>query len=251
MTAKQTTGRLRLFDTLRGFSVLSMVMFHLCYDLKFIAQYPMEWFAPPLQDIWRATISWTFIFVAGVMCSQSRNNLKRALAYGSVALGIYVATSVAAVDTPISFGIMYCMAACTFVAWLLQQLGHVPCGPVQGSLFFCLFILGLSLPYGHVGIGPLTCELPQQLYATPWLSWLGFPGGGFSSGDYYPLLPYLLLYFCGGSFGMWGKREGFPEFCYKWGFAPLEFVGRHALPIYVLHQPIILALVYLPTMLRP
>ena len=30
-------GRIGVFDLVRGFSVISMVLFHLCYDLKFIA----------------------------------------------------------------------------------------------------------------------------------------------------------------------------------------------------------------------
>ena len=95
-----TKGRLGVFDLVRGVSVVSMVLFHLCYDLTFIAGHNLEWFEPPLQDMWRCSISWVFLFIAGCMCTLSRNNLRRALEYGGVALAIWVVTTIVAVDTP-------------------------------------------------------------------------------------------------------------------------------------------------------
>ncbi|MBR3226161.1 MAG: DUF1624 domain-containing protein [Atopobiaceae bacterium] len=234
--------RFHLFDALRGFSILSMVAFHFCYDLKFIAGYSMDWFAPPLQDVWRASISWTFLLIAGIMCSLSKDNLKRSLRYGALALAIYVVTLVAAVDYPISFGIIYCMAACTFVSWLLSILGIRPKGPIAGAILLVCFLLLLGVPYGYVGAGAYAMRLPTQWYASPWLSWLGLPGPGFISGDYYPLIPYLLLFLAGSAFGWWWKDIGFPEACSKIKCAPLEFVGRHPLEIYIVHQPVLLGI---------
>ncbi len=219
-----------------------MVAFHFCYDLKFIVGLNVGWFAPPLQDIWRASISWTFLFIAGIMCSLSRSNLKRSIRYGALALAIYVVTLIAAVDYPISFGIIYCMAACTFVSWLLAVLDIRPKGPVACAALFACFLLLLGLPNGYVGMGPLTVTLPPQWYSTPWLSWLGLPGPNFISGDYYPLLPYLLLFLSGSALGWWWKDVGFPKACSSIRCAPLEFVGRHPLEIYVAHQPILLGL---------
>ena len=69
-TAQNTSGtRVHVYDVVRGFSVISMVLFHLCYDLKFILGMDLGWFAPPFQDIWRASIAWVFVFVAGGMCA--------------------------------------------------------------------------------------------------------------------------------------------------------------------------------------
>ena len=47
--------RVRFFDSLRGLSVLSMVGFHLCYDLRYLAGLSLPWFQGTFQDIWRAT----------------------------------------------------------------------------------------------------------------------------------------------------------------------------------------------------
>lgn len=219
-----------------------MVLFHLSYDLYFLEGVALPFFEPPFRDVWRASISWAFLVIAGVMCGFSRNNFKRSAKYGAVALLIFLATTVAAVDTPISFGIIYCMAASTLVAALLMKT------PVFGrhdlwhaAVLAIFFILTLNLQMGWVGVGAARIYLPPVLYSTPWLSWLGLPGPAFASGDYYPLLPYTLLYLAGAHFGAHRQTNGgFPAWCYDKGCKPLETVGKLALPVYVLHQPLIL-----------
>ena len=234
--------RIGVFDAVRGFSVISMVLFHLCYDLRFLAGADLPWFAPSLQDIWRASISWTFLFVAGCMCSLSRNNLKRGLTYGAVAVAIYGVTALAAVDVPISFGIIYCMSACTLVVWLLEKLRCMPRGPIAAAVLFLCFVLFLGLPTGTLGIGTPSFALPKSLYALPGLAWLGIPGPGFASGDYYPLVPFVLMYLTGASMGAWFKEQGYPAWALDANVPILNFVGRHALLVYVIHQPILLLL---------
>lgn len=235
-------GRVRVFDAWRGFSVISMVLFHLCYDLRFLSGVDIVWFAPPLQDVWRASISWSFVFIAGCMCAHSRSNLRRSCIYGTFALGIYVVTALAAVDLPISFGVIYCMAACTFCEWLLERVHLVPEGYLAAGILFLVFLLLLGVPYGYVGLGPLRVTLPRVLYSTEWFSWLGLPGPRFASGDYYPLLPYLALYLSGTACARRWKRVGYPEWAYRRIVPALELVGRHALLVYVVHQPILLLL---------
>lgn len=240
--AERASGsRVRVFDLVRGLSVVSMVLFHLCYDLRYIAGLPLDWFAGPLREAWRCSISWTFVFVAGCMCPLSRDNLRRALRYGAVALAIWVVTSVAAVDTPISFGIIYCMAACTLVYWLLGRARLAPRGCAAAVCLLVAFLALQDLSSGRVGLGPLSVELPEALYRTPWLAWLGLPGPGFASGDYYPLLPYLMLFLAGAALGARWARRGYPAWAREASVGPLNLIGRHALLVYVAHQPVILA----------
>lgn len=237
-----SSGRIGVFDVVRGLSVVSMVLFHLCYDLRFLAGISLPWFAPPLQDAWRASISWTFLFVAGCMCALSRSNLRRGLQYAGVACAIWAATSLAAVDTPISFGIVYCMAACTLVAWALGAVGVLPRGPAAAVALVAAFLALLPLPDGTVGIGAASVEVPRALYDAGWLSWLGLPGPAFSSGDYYPLLPYLTLYLAGAALGRTWAERGYPAWACDARAGALSFVGKHALAVYVIHQPVLLAL---------
>lgn len=233
--------RIPLFDALRGLSVLSMVGFHFCYDLVELRGINLAWFQPPFEDVWRASISWVFLALAGIMCSFSSNNLKRAARYGFVALAIWAVTTIAAVDVPISFGIIYCMAASTFIFALLQRTKLQPKGVVFALICFACFLVSLNISRGYLQILGFHLVLPSSLYASEWLSWLGFPGPHFSSGDYYPLLPYCLMYMTGASLGPWFKSK-IPGSLSKLRARPIEFIGRHALEIYILHQPILLLL---------
>lgn len=222
-----------------------MVAFHLCYDLKFIEGVDLTWFAPPFQDIWRCSISWVFLFIAGCMCPLSRSNARRGLVYGATALAIWAVTTLAAVDDAINFGIIYCMAACTLVAAGLQRLGLLPKGYVAAAILFVAFLALLGLQGGTVLGGHL--ELPSEWFSTRWFDWLGLPGPGFSSGDYYPLLPYLLLYLAGSSCGSVWAKTGYPDWAINATLNPLNLIGRHALLIYILHQPLILFILMLVT----
>lgn len=265
-----SSQRVRGYDVLRGISVISMVAFHACYDIIYLWDVRLDWFRGPLQDVWRASISWCFLFIAGIMCSYSRNNLKRALKYLFVAAIIWIATKLIAVDTPISYGIIYCMGSSSFLVWALNELFHkirdacviepdnLVSHPSNGmksvqlaiaaAALFLAFLLTLQVPQGRIGLGSFGgpyVTLPKGLYATEALNWLGFPGPSFASGDYYPPLPYSLLFLVGSTFGLYMKLHGVPNILNKIRCAPLEWVGKHALEIYVVHQPIVLALLTL------
>lgn len=237
-----TSKRVGLFDAIRGFSVVSMVLFHLCYDLTQLYGVKLGWFCSPLEDIWRASISWTFVLIAGCMTVFTRDNLKRSAKYLLVASVIYLVTSVAAVDVPISFGIIYCMGACTLTYGVFEKAGCSPKGLPCAIACTAAFLLLLNVSRGTVGLAGFNLALPRQLYSTEWLSWLGFPGPTFASGDYYPLLPYLMLYLVGACLGDQLKSKGCPNWAQSANVAPLNYVGRHALLVYVIHQPLILVL---------
>lgn len=237
---ERPVGRVRLFDAVRGFSVVSMVLFHLCYDLVFIEGVDVAWFAPPLQDVWRASISWTFLLVSGWMCSFSHDNLTRSLRYLAVALAIFAVTSLAAVDDPISFGIIFCIGGATLVDALLGRAHLEPRGLACAAALLALFLLTLGVPSRELGIGPWEVALPGAWYTHPGLAWLGLPSPGFVSGDYYPLVPFALIYGVGVAVGRWFSPRGYPRWFLAARCAPLEWVGRHSLPIYVVHQPLLL-----------
>ena len=273
MVSSQHTAssqRVRGYDVLRGISVVSMVAFHACYDIVYLWDVRLGWFRSPLQDVWRASISWCFLLIAGIMCSYSRNNLKRALKYLFVAAAIWIATTLIAVDTPISYGIIYCMGFSSLLAWPLEILFHdnrdarstelddrisrAKNGPkskrlaIVAATLFLAFLLTLDVPQGRLGLGIFGgpyIELPSGLYTTEALNWLGFPGPSFASGDFYPPIPYSLLFLVGTTLGLITKLHGVPSILKKIHCTPLEWIGRHALEIYVVHQPIVLALLTL------
>ena len=180
--------RIHAFDIARGAAVVSMVAFHTMYDLVSYEGIEAPWFWGVPGDIWRASISWTFLLLAGRMFSISRDNLRRCAKYLLVAALIFIVTTVVAVDVPVSFGIIYCMGASTLLFACAQRLGARFSHPAVAVALGISFLCCLEVPHGRFGLGPLSVALPRELYATPWLSWLGFPGGGFASGDYYHIM---------------------------------------------------------------
>lgn len=228
--------RLGFFDALRGFTMISMALFHGTYDLAYIYGVSIPWFVNgPVQDIWRASISWVFLFVAGWMCSVSHDNFKRSFKYAAAAFVVWIATSVASVDNSINFGIIYCMAACTLTFALTKSLlTNLPAYPTMAIL---LILFGL------------TWNIPHHIYDIPGLAWLGFPDAGFVSGDYYPLIPFIFMFLAGymASRGLsktdTAQAASYPRWMYRHPFPALEALGRHALPFYLIHQPLILAVI--------
>ena len=81
-------------------------------------------------------------------------------------MAILIITSFAKVDTPISFGILFCMAASTLIASLLDRCilleSYALAFAVVGAIFFLPFKESLS-ESSEFG-----------------LEWLGFPSEGFS-----------------------------------------------------------------------
>lgn len=249
-TQHSSNSRIHGYDVIRGFSVISMVLFHFCYDLAYINGLSMPWFVgTTLQNIWRASISWVFLVLAGIMCAYSRNNVKRGAKYLAVAILIWLVTSYAMPSEAISFGIIYCMAASTLITaalmWLGNKLGLKATKPLlvlAGFTCFVLFLLSLQVPWGSFGLGAFggpTLPVPNVLYNGR-LSWLGFMSSDFYSADYYPIIPYTLLFLSGASLGQIIKLHGAPAWLKDLRCAPIEFVGRHALEVYILHQPVLL-----------
>lgn len=228
----QAYGRVIAFDTLRGFTIVSMVLFHTAYDLAYLYGQPMTWFTHgPIQELWRISISWVFLVIAGWMTAYSRNNVRRAALYGLVGAGVWAATSIASVDTPISFGIIFCMAASTLI-WELLSIAIPDQLERHPLLLTVILLVGFLALY----------QVPRQAYDISGLAWLGFPGPGFASGDYYPIIPFSLLYIASAVLARAWRHTGrtYPAWMMRDWAPPLTMLGRYSLPIYVAHQPLVL-----------
>mgnify|MGYP000140474712 CR=1 FL=1 len=51
--------------------------------------------------------------------------------------------------------------------------------------------------------------------------------------------PGFFLFFCGTYIGRWARNGKFPDFTYRLRFTSLSWMGRHALILYLIHQPLI------------
>lgn len=180
-----------------------------------------------------ASISWVFLLIAGWMCTLSRNNIKRAAKYAAAALVVWVATTLVSVDDSVNFGIIFCMAACTAIVALARPvLDRVP---AIWGITICLILFAC------------TWSIPKAVYPIPYLAWLGFPDPDFVSGDYYPLIPFFFMYLAGFFAARTAQKANrkAPAWAYANPIPALASLGCHALPFYLLHQPIILGVLEL------
>ena len=122
-TPETAHRRIPFFDALRGLTICSMVAFHASYDLAYLYGISMPWFTVgPFQEIWRSSISWTFLALAGWMTIYSRDNFKRAGVYGLSALTVYIATTAFIVLLAL-FALTWQVPHRAYEVWGLSWLG--------------------------------------------------------------------------------------------------------------------------------
>jgi len=102
--------------------------------------------------------------------------------------------------------------------------------------------------HGYLGFAwvPLL-RLPRGWYTNLATAGLGFPAPAFASSDYFSLLPWLFLFWTG--FYLYRLRPEIPALP-DIRLPGLSVISRHSLLLYLLHQPVLYAvLVVLPTIL--
>ena len=199
-------------------------------------------FMTPIEPL----IAITFIFLAGVCCSLSHSNLLRALRLLAVSVLVTLVTVFFTPGNEIYFGVLHFLAVSMMLYSLLERpLGKLP-ELLSAAVCLALYFILWGVPYGYLGLDFLRLyELPRFLYGFAPAAFLGFPSDGFFSADYFPMIPHLFLFLSGCFFGRLGLKKGFPDFLRPLRLRPLAFLGRHSLIIYVLHQPVLIAALYL------
>lgn len=90
-------------------------------------------------------------------------------------------------------------------------------------------------------------EHPQNDLPCPLPGVAGISEPWFISGDYYPIIPFIFMYLAGyfAAHIAQGIDKTVPSWAYANPLPALASLGRHALPFYLLHQPIILGILEL------
>lgn len=68
--------RYYLLDSLRGISTVSMVAFHLCYDIFMMYGLNTSWYFYPMTAVWERSICVAFILLSGMCLNFSGNGIK-------------------------------------------------------------------------------------------------------------------------------------------------------------------------------
>lgn len=230
---------------MRGIAVVAMVLYHFSYDLAYFAHlFDVGFFRRGIGlDLGRA-IGTSFIFLAGLSLTLSYRRtiarrppgqnlffkyLWRGLRIFSYGLVITLLTWIFVPNEMIVFGVLHLIGASVILAYPF---------------------LKLRLPNVALGVGCIVVGLYLNGFQAegPWLAWLGIRPDFFML-DYWPLLPWfgvaLLGVFAGNAlYGGGRKRDAGPAPRLP-AIRPLTFLGRHSLPVYLVHQPILIAVLLL------
>ena len=217
-------------DFFRGIAIVVMVVYHALFSLVNIYGVDLEWFKSPyFNSIGAPLIGGTFTLISGISARYSRSVLKRGLQIFLWGIVMTAVTAVAVPDLIIMFGILHLMGSCMIITALTQKyLDKIPI-KVGLVISLLLFVLTYQIPKTYWGI------------KNPYLFPFGLWTIGFYSSDYYPIIPWIFLFIFGTYLGIYVRAGKAPNFLYKSHNKLIEKIGRHTLWIYVLHQPIIIA----------
>ena len=225
-------------DTLRGVTLVSMMAYHACWDLVYIFGMDWAWYSSFGAYLWQQSICWTFILLSGYCWALGRRQLRRGCTVFLGGVLISAVTYLLMPDSRIFFGVLSLLGSAMLLTVPLSRwLRRVPAGLGCG-LSFLLFCLLRRVGSGTACFGLIT--LPESWYHGLLTACLGFPPAFFYSADYFPLLPWLFLFWTG-----YYLYRLFPHGPERQLRLPLvTAMGRHSLPIYLLHQPVVYGLLY-------
>lgn len=232
--------RYLLIDGIRGFAITNMVIFHFLYDIYIIYGKNSGWYTLPHIHIWQQAICWTFIFISGFVWQLGmNNNFRRGIFFNICGTAISLITWRMIPTQAIWFGILNFMGCAVLLTIPLHNIMRkIP--PAIGSLFnFMIFILFKNIQRGYLGIGEITLfTLPKVLYNIKFLIPFGLPYPGFKSSDYFPIFPWIFLFFTGYYFYLIFEKHDLWKKAAYINIPMLSRFGGKTIWIYLVHQPI-------------
>lgn len=232
-------------DSLRGLAVVLMIGYHFLFDLTFFGIYDLDvnsgfpWFLA------RITAS-TFIFLMGLSLTLSRSRAELS--------GNYIHKSLFKKYLFRGSKIFCLGLLITLITWIFI--------PQEFIIFGILHFIGLSIILAYpflkrkyfdliLGIGIiLTGIYLQTLYFDfSWLMWLGFVPSTLQTVDYFPIFPWFGIVLLGIFSGRllyknYQRQFKLPDLSQNIVVRSFSFLGRNSLIIYLIHQPILIILLY-------
>ncbi|WP_306119967.1 MULTISPECIES: heparan-alpha-glucosaminide N-acetyltransferase [unclassified Roseitalea] len=234
-------GRIDAIDVARGVALVAMATYHFAWDLEFFGYLEPGTSGTGALKIYARAIASSFLFLVGVSLVLAHGRgirwrpfARRWVMVAGAAALITVATWFATPESFVFFGILH----------------HIALASLLGLLFLPLpwwALVGLA-----VAIQIATPFLQTPQFADPATYWTGLSSIPPRSNDFVPVLPWFsatlggmaagkLLFFVAetpGALTPGGWRASGPV----WN--TLAVFGRWSLTFYLLHQPILIALVY-------
>ncbi|RLQ87948.1 heparan-alpha-glucosaminide N-acetyltransferase [Notoacmeibacter ruber] len=237
--------RVNAIDVARTIALIAMAIYHFSWDLAIFGYAAIDLPQRPGMIVFARMIAGSFIFLAGISLVLAHGEgirwpsyRKRLLQIIVAAVLVTIATLIAFPETFIFFGILHLIALASLLGLAFLHLNALL--TVSVAVFF------LALPH----------FFRSEFFSAGPLLWLGLAETPRVSNDYVPLFPWFGVFLFGMAFGRIGRDRGwfrrFSETTFDRSLPNwLAVPGRHSLIVYLIHQPVLLALVWLAATLVP
>jgi uncharacterized membrane protein len=224
------TERILALDMARTLALLGMLAFHITFDLQMFGYLPPDTIYQGFWFWFARLVAGSFLFLAGVSLWLAHGQAVRWPAFRRRLLIITAAAALVSAGTYafmgefyVRFGILHCIALCSLLGLAFLRLPAA----------LTLLVAGLAFA------APSYLRMPA--FDHPALVWLGLRTEPFLSVDYVPLLPWAAPFLAGLALAKlipWARlsRPATPL------TSALGWPGQHSLPIYLIHQPILIGL---------
>ncbi len=225
------SNRLLGLDIVRGIAIVLMVIYHFFYDLEYLGFVVSDMDNHHGWRAFRYLIITLFLLAVGISLVLAHKNninwkkmLKRSLVLLLSASLISIVSWYFLINNWIYFGILHFIFVASLCGLLFLKLPKV-------SLILAFIIL----------IGNLLNLWQFDWLITPIYNWLSLPD---YSADWVPFIPWFAVVLLG-IFVIHRPQTTIILQVQFWQlplFRPLKYLGRNALVIYLVHQPILFAL---------
>jgi len=238
-SASDAPQRLPVVDLLRGLAIAQMVAYHFIYDLTYFGWLHFEMTEIAGWVAWRNAIVTQFLLVCGVGVglgeAAGRTGARfwrRWLQIAGAAALVSIASAWLFGPRWIWFGMLHFVAVALLIARPLASVGGIKGGAVNLAVGAAVLVLGWTV---H-----------DERFDSQWIGWIGMAADRPPTEDYVPLVPWFGVVAIGIGLTAFWTRRGFatPPALRELDSPParaLRWLGRWPLTIYLVHQPIMMA----------
>ena len=227
---------------MRGIAIVMMIIFHFLYDLNFFGIVKIDVFKGPL-GLFGKSIFIIFLLLVGIsmVLSSSRRKkegtynfliyLKRGVKIFLWGMVITIITYLVIPEAYVKFGILHLIGISVILSFPFLRFKYT-------NLIAGIVVITIGLYLQNLTVN------------TTWLYWLGLTTHMFRAVDHFPIFPYFGIVLI----GLFVGKIAYKNFIRSFSLPSIEknkiiysicFFGKHSLLIYLVHQPLLIVILYI------